>query len=166
LRAYPAQTAFRLNADWRQVGFGRLGVTIAGNGGVPPAADSFDWFYEGCPRDDWQADVVVINHGTNDRGVPADKFRPAYARYLEVIRTAYPQATILALRPFNGAHAADIEAEVAARARAGDANVKYVDTTGWAGPDDYTDKVHPNAAAGPKLAEKLAPVIAEYAPPQ
>ena len=54
LLSYPTQTALKLNAQWRQVGFGRLGITIQGNGGVPVAPDSFDWFYQGCPRADWQ----------------------------------------------------------------------------------------------------------------
>ena len=66
--AYPTQTAERLGAQWRQCGFGRLGVLIPGNGGVPVAADSFNFFYQDCPRDAWQPDVVVINQGTNDGG--------------------------------------------------------------------------------------------------
>jgi lysophospholipase L1-like esterase len=160
LRAWPTQTSLRLSAQWRQVGFGAMGITKGGSGGVPPAPDAFDWFYQGCPRDDWQADVVVINHGTNDGGSPSKTFRPAYARYLEMIRKAYPQARILALRPFAGTHGDDIAAEVAARVKSGDAKVTFVDTTGWLTPDDFTDRVHPNVGAGPKVAEKLAPLIA------
>jgi lysophospholipase L1-like esterase len=164
LRAYPLKTAMRLDAEWRQVGFGRLGITIPGNGGVPIAPDAFDWFYEGCPRDDWQADVVVVNLGTNDRRATSDQFRPGYAKELTAIRKAYPKAVILALRPFNGAHAEDIQAEVAARKAIGDTTVAYVDTTGWLEKSDYTDGVHPNAGAGPKLADRLAPVIKQHAP--
>jgi lysophospholipase L1-like esterase len=164
LRAYPLKTAMKLDAEWRQVGFGRLGIIIPGNGGVPVAPDAFDWFYEGCPRDDWQADVVVVNLGTNDGNATSEQFRPGYAKELSVIRKAYPKAAILALRPFNGAHADDIQAEVAARKTAGDANVAYVDTTGWLEKSDFTDGVHPNVAAGPKLADRLAPVIKEHAP--
>jgi lysophospholipase L1-like esterase len=161
LRAYPAQTALRLGAAWRQVGFGAVGVTKSGSGGVPPAPESFDWFYEGCPRDDWQPTVVVINHGTNDRAASAEKFRPAYATYLAKIRKAYPAAKILALRPFAGTHGDDIKAEVAARNAAGDANVSFVDTTGWLDRTDFTDGVHPNGGAGAKVAEKLAKAISE-----
>ncbi len=164
LLAYPSQTALKLGAQWRQVGFGAVGVTRAGSGGVPPAPDSFDWFYEGCPRDAWQADVVVINHGTNDHAAPSDTFRPAYARYLGLIRQAYPDAKILALRPFCGFHADDIKAEVVARAQAGDTGVVYVDTTGWLEPADFTDGAHPNVGAGPKVAEKLAAAIREHVP--
>jgi lysophospholipase L1-like esterase len=161
LQAWPSQTALRLGAQWRQVGFGAVGVTKSGSGGVPAAPESFDWFYENCPRDDWQPDVVVVNHGTNDGAASAEKFRPAYATYLARIRKAYPHAKILALRPFAGTHVDDIQAEVAAQNSAGDAKVTFVDTTGWLDRADFTDGVHPNAGAGPKVAGKLAKIIAE-----
>jgi lysophospholipase L1-like esterase len=159
-RAYPSLTGLRLkDAQWRQVGFGAIGLTRGGSGGVPPAPEAFDWFYKDCPRDDWQADVVVINLGTNDGAAKGDVFRPTYAKYLALIRKAYPNAKILALRPFNGAHGDDIKSEVASRNAHDDENVSFVDTTGWLEKTDFTDGVHPNLAAGPKLAEKLAPVI-------
>lgn len=157
--AYACQTALRLGAQWRQAGFGRLGVTIEGNGGVPPAPESFNRFRAGCPRDGWQPDLVVINQGTNDGGRPAEVFRPAYARYLEVVRQGYPRAWIAAMRPFGGYHAEDILAEVTARQAAGDRRVFYVDTTGWLGPADFTDGVHPNAQGSVKAADRLAEVL-------
>jgi len=157
--AYSAQTALRLGAQWRQAGFGGLGILNPGNGGVPVAPDSFNFFFAGAPRDDWQPDVVVVNQGTNDGGWPSHVFRPAYARYLQVIRAAYPQAHIAAVRPFGGYHADDILAEVTARQAAGDRRIFYVDTTGWLGPADYTDGVHPNAAGGAKAAERLAEAL-------
>lgn len=157
--AYSCQTALRLGAQWRQCGFGRLGVTVEGNGGVPVAPDSFNWFYKDCPRDNWQPDLVVVNQGTNDGGRPSEQFRPAYARYLKVIREAYPNARIAAMRPFNGAHADDILGEVVVRQGLGDRKISYVDTTGWLGPGDYTDGVHPNVAGGAKAADRLAEAL-------
>ena len=100
--AYSCQTAFRLGAQCRQVGFGAQGVTHGGSGGAAPAPGAFNFFYKDCPRDDWQADLVVINQGTNDGGAPADKFRPPYRKLLDEIRSAYPKARIAAMRPFNG----------------------------------------------------------------
>ena len=58
-----------------------------------------------CPRDAWQPDVVVVNQGTNDGGMPAKEYQPLYARYLSLIRSAYPKAKIVAVRPFCGAQA-------------------------------------------------------------
>jgi lysophospholipase L1-like esterase len=153
-RAFPSQTAQTLGAEWRQVGFGRLGLLIGGNGGVPVANDAFNWIYQGVARDDWQAGWVVVNQGTNDSGASAASFQPAYATYLGTIRTGYPGAKIVAMRPFNGAHAAEIKAVVDARRTAGD-NTYYVDTTGWLGNGDFTDGTHPNEQGSTKAATAL-----------
>ena len=126
--SYPTKTGRALGADYRQVGFGYQGLLKTGDGGVPAANDSFNWFYKDVPRDSWQADMVVINQGTNDSSQPAATFKTAYSTFLATIRKAYPSAKIVALRPFNGSQAAQIQAAVTA---AGDSRMFYVDTTGW-----------------------------------
>jgi len=157
--AYPSQTAQMLGAEWRQVGFGYLGILKTGNGGVPKANDSFNWIYKDAPRDGWQADMVVINEGTNDSSAAAATFRSGYAEYLTTIRAAYPNAKLVALRPFNGSQAAPIKAEVDARVAGGDARVYYVDSTGWLGASDYDDGLHPNAQGSAKAAQALAAAL-------
>lgn len=156
---YAALTAQELGFEWRQVGFGRQGLTIGGNGGVPKAQDSFNFFYSGAPRDDWQADIVVINQGTNDGGTSGTAFAPLYKSYLSVVRTGYPQAQIVALRPFNGAFASQIQEQVNALKTAGDAKVFYVDTTGWTSQGDFTDGLHPNASGSQKISERLVAAL-------
>ncbi len=158
-RGYAALTAINMKAEWRQVGFGRQGLTIGGNGGVPKAQDAFDWFYSGVPRDTWQPDMVVINQGTNDGGAAGQTFAPLYAAFLGLIRTAYPSAKIVALRPFGGAFATEISAQVATRKAGGDAKVYYVDTSGWTAGADFTDGVHPNQAGSVKIADKLTTAL-------
>ena len=148
--SYAGQTAMTLGAEWRQVGFGATGLALAGSGGVPGALDSFNYFYADCPRDAWQPDVVVVNQGTNEGSMPTHEYQPLYARYLAMIRKAYPQAKIVALRPFNGGQEASIKAVVEACRAAGDGNVYYIDTTGW-----YSGPLHPNIPDSAALAEKL-----------
>ena len=157
--AYASQTAQMLGAEWRQVGFGYLGILKTGNGGVPKANDSFNWIYKDVPRDNWQADMVVINEGTNDSGAAAATFGAGYAQYLTTIRIAYPNAKLLAMRPFGGAQAASIKAEVDARNAAGDPRVFYVDTTGWLASSDFTDGLHPNDQGSGKAAQALVAAI-------
>jgi lysophospholipase L1-like esterase len=158
-RAYASQTAQLLSAEWRQVGFGRLGILIGGNGGVPVANDAFNWIYKDVARDDWQADWVVVNQGTNDGSASAASFQPAYATYLGTIRAGYPGAKIAAMRPFGGAHANEIKAVVTSRQTAGDSRVYYVDTTGWLGNGDFTDGVHPNEQGSQKAAAALVTAL-------
>lgn len=158
-RGYAAVTAMKMQAEWRQVGFGRQGLTIVGNGGVPKAQDAFNWFYSGVARDAWQPDIVVINQGTNDRGTSGATFAPLYDSFLGLIRTAYPGAKIVALRPLVGDFGAEISAQVAARKTAGDAKIFYVDTAGWTSNGDFTDGVHPNQAGSVKIADKLVTAL-------
>lgn len=158
-RGYAALTAVKLKAEWRQVGFGRQGLTIAGNGGVPKAQDAFNWFYSGVPRDTWQPDMVVINQGTNDGSASGATFAPLYSSFLGLIRTAYPDAKIVAIRPFVGAFGTEISAQVAARKAGGDAKVYYLDTDGWTAPADFTDGLHPNQAGSVKIADKLTTAL-------
>jgi lysophospholipase L1-like esterase len=154
-RGYAAVTAMKMQAEWRQVGFGRQGLTIVGNGGVPKAQDAFNWFYSGVARDSWQPDIVVINQGTNDRGTSGATFAPLYDSFLGIIRTAYPDAKLVALRPLVGDFGSEISAQVAARKTAGDAKIFYVDTAGWTSNGDFTDGVHPNQSGSVKIADKL-----------
>jgi hypothetical protein len=63
------------------------------------------------------------------------------------------------MRPYGGAHAAEISAEVTARNAAGDARVFYVDTTGWLVAADFTDGTHPNVQGSTKAATALSAAI-------
>lgn len=158
-RSWASQTAQSLGAEWRQVGFGGQGLLKGGSSGVPPANQTFNWIYQGAPRDGWQADVVVINQGTNDGASSAADFRPAYATFIGTVRAGYPGAKLVAMRPYTGAHAAEIQAEVNARRTAGDGRIFYVDTSGWLGNGDFTDGVHPNDQGSQKAATALVAAL-------
>ncbi len=154
LHSYACRTAMRLNAAWRQVGFGATGLNHGGSGGALGALKTFDYFYQGCPRDSWQPDVVVINQGTNDASAPPEAYALLYAKYLALVRQAYPKAKIAAMRPFGGAQASSISQEVSKARAKGDHSVYYIDTTGW-----YTGPLHPGAAASIGLADKLSAAL-------
>ena len=157
-RTWAYQSALAVEAEPRIVGFGRLGLTINANGGVPPAIYSFPFIYSGVPIDSLpKPDVVVVNMGTNDARASAEGFAPLYRDYIQVIRKAYPAAWILCLRPFNGTHETEIRSAVN---KAGDERVRYVDTTGWIEADKHTtDGVHPNLEGNKVAGEKLAEIL-------
>ncbi|MEU6349569.1 GDSL-type esterase/lipase family protein [Streptomyces sp. NPDC047072] len=157
--AYPTLVADALHASLTQVGFGRQGVIQTGNGGVPAASDAYGWNYAGSRADsDRRADVIVVNQGTNDTAFGSAEFRAAYRGYLARLRAAAPHARILALRPFDGSHAADIAAVVAELA---DRRTEFVDTTGWldAAQGDFNGTVHPSAQGHRKVADRIVALI-------
>ncbi|MEU9171092.1 SGNH/GDSL hydrolase family protein [Streptomyces sp. NPDC048420] len=159
--AYPTLVADALHASLTQVGFGRQGVIQTGNGGVPAASEAYGWNYAGSrARPDRGADVIVVNQGTNDAASGAAEFRAAYRAYLAQLRSAAPHARILALRPFDGSHAADIAAVVD---ELGDRRVEFVDTTGWLDPavGDFNGTVHPSVQGHRKAAERLIDLISK-----
>ena len=158
--SYASQAGMALDADYRQVGFGFQGILKGGNGGVPTANNSFNWFFDGVRRDAWQADMVVINQGTNDSSQAAATFKSGYATFLKTIRAGYPNAKIVALRPFSGAQASAISSAVTEANAAGDLRVYYVDTSGWlTAGTDFTDSLHPNVQGSAKAAQRLVAEI-------
>lgn len=109
---------------------------------------------------------IVVNLGTNDsiRGVPNDLFLSTYVQLLSTIRTAHPSAEIFVLRPFGGFKGPQARSAVDARRAAGDANVHFVDTTGWLTSSDYLDTLHPNDAGVDKIVARLTPILRGCSP--
>ncbi|MGW1344605.1 pectinesterase family protein [Kribbella sp. NPDC002412] len=155
-KAYPHLVGKAFGADTTQVGFGKQGVIQPGHGNVGTAAESFGWNLAGFPAAPSDPGAVVVNFGTNDAPYPSSEFTPKYGAYLEQVRAANPRSLILAMRPFNGAHAADIAQAVAATK---DRRIVYVDTTGWLGADDYNGSTHPNIKGHQVAAAKLTKVL-------
>jgi lysophospholipase L1-like esterase len=148
-KSYAYLTARALGASAYQVGFGRQGIIKPGNGEVPPGLESFGWNFAGSPAERVeQPEVVVLNLGVNDDTLTAAQ----YGDYLARVRAAYTDSKIVALSPFSGKHADQIEAAVKA---AGDPRIRYVDTDGWISADDCTDDVHPSVDGHAKIAERL-----------
>jgi hypothetical protein len=158
--ASPTLVADALHASLTQVGFGRQGVLQTGNGGVPTAGDAYGWNFAGSPaRPDRDADVIVVDQGTNDAAYGSTEFRAAHRAYLERLRSAAPHPRILALRPLDGSHAADIAVMVAELA---DSRTEFVDTTGRlsaAADGDFHGAAHLSAQGHRKAAERLVALI-------
>lgn len=160
--SYAYLAARHFDADLRFSALSGQGIMTAGNGGVPESRNTFAYVYSGVENDSWQAGLVIVNYGTND-GNTSEKTMTAYcAFYLDLIRSHYPHAEILCLRPFNGTQANAIEAAVTNRHAAGDRAVHYVDTTGWLDPANTTDGRHPTPAGHALLADKLIQLIQPF----
>lgn len=152
------QTALALGAEPRIIGFGAQGVTKGGNGGVPPAPLAYPFVYEGVTAVERPADIVVINHGCNDGGVP--NIENGYRNLIKLARKRNPNAAIFCLVPFAQVHERSIRFAVEGLHNEGDANVYLVETRGWIDPKtDTTDGVHPNLEGHAKAAKRLTEFI-------
>jgi lysophospholipase L1-like esterase len=148
-KSYAYLTARALGATAYQVGFGSQGIVKPGNGEVPSGLESFGWNFAGSRAERVeQPDVVVLNLGVNDPTLTAAE----YGEYLRKVRAEYATSEIVALSPFSGKHADEIEAAVKA---SGDPGTRYVSTDGWITENDCTDAVHPSVEGHAKIAARL-----------
>lgn len=84
----------------------------------------------------------------------------SYNSFLQKLRARFPEAHLVALRPFGGPYMDAIRRAVMVRQGAGDKQVTFVDTTGWVtGPEDFRDGIHPNASGNLKAAWHLADAL-------
>ncbi|WP_238335310.1 SGNH/GDSL hydrolase family protein [Kribbella amoyensis] len=152
-RSWAYLTARAFGASAHQVGFGRQGVIKPGNGEVPPGPESFGWNFAGSRAERIaDPDVVVLNLGVNDDTLSVAQ----YADYVRQVRAAYPSSKIVAVSPFSGKYAEEIEAAVKV---VDDPAIAYVPTTDWIGPDDCTDGLHPSVDGHAKIADRLIPAL-------
>ena len=103
--------------------------------------------------DNYDADVIVIEHGTNDVYTFGDVFVNGYKQVIEQLHKKHPKAYIMAMIPFTQLHADEIRS-----AAAGYKWCTVVETGSWRLA--YMDGLHPNAkgskTAGKYLAKKVA----------
>lgn len=156
--SYAWLTANALDFRLYTMGYGGTSVTCVGNGGMPPVAQSYGYYSNGCPMESVDADYVVINHGTNDcRGEHADKelFIREYAAFLKLVRSRNPKAKIVSLTPFSGW----LEQEVVQAVKlyndqSGD-NVRCIVSTGWIPPSP----LHPTREGHRIVSEHLVKIF-------
>ena len=164
---YAWLTAAAFGAGLEQVGFGFQGITVAGSGNVPPAPAALDENFQGSPAGPWDADVVVINEGTNDMVFSPNNdaaITAGYLQYLRKVRQRYPNAFIIALEPFgfggltSGTISGDIRAAVT---QFDDPRTASVPTFAWLLPPDFNDSLHPNVHGHELAASHLIEAITD-----
>jgi lysophospholipase L1-like esterase len=107
--------------------------------------------------------AVVINMGTNDfstKGEPGQPYIDAYIKFVQHVRSVYPQAYVFCLIPLTSA-TNDINQVVSTLKTAGDSQIEAFDnsvTTGGTGCDGHPD-VAMHKAMGEKLAAELKRVL-------
>ncbi len=137
------------------MGYGGVGVTHGGCGGVPAAPDAYSFNYQDSPLGYPACDVVVINHGANDHSRPTEEYLAKYAELLDLVIARNPDAVIVALSVFCGVHREALGKMIPEyNARQG-TNVHYIDTTDWI----PSSPVHPPREGHRTVAEHLIPIL-------
>ena len=156
--SYAWRTAEALSMRPYIMGYGCLGLLRMGAGNVPTVTESYAFHSEGNPLPPTDADIVVLNHGTNDRNNPdKEGFVQKYKLMLSILRQRNPRAKILSLTPFSGCMAKEIKAAVEAYRRESGDFVYYLDTTGWISPEP----LHPTREGHKEVSLRLCRFIRE-----
>ncbi|MEN6519729.1 MAG: GDSL-type esterase/lipase family protein [Armatimonadota bacterium] len=156
---YAWLAAEKLSMQPVMMGFGRIGVTIDANGGVPVIQESYPLCYEGAPLTDSKPKAIVINIGTNDMSAPLDDFKNGYIALLKAIRSKNPDAGIFALSPFIGYFEESLPGIVAEYNDTCHDDVKVISTAGWLPKEPMHPRRDGHKRAGKLLAEQLAKSI-------
>ena len=159
LQVYSWLLSQELPAEVGVVGFGATGLTRAGSGSVPALGSSYQYLWAGQPRSfsDPEPDLIIYNEGTND----GSSIAAGMTAVVKALLKAAPNARQLLLLPFNGTHASELKAVVAA---VGGGKVSYGDTKGFFNTADSSDALHPYGYANlafiaPKLATLVTPLL-------
>lgn len=153
---YASLLAEKLNLRPMYQGYGAVGVTRGGCGSVPRAALIYPYVIDGVPYKGDVPDVIMINHGANDRGNGAAMYREGYLELLDVIRGMRPHALIICLSAFCGGFNTELKDIVDEFNRTRGDQVKYISSFGWV-PEE---PLHPLRDGHRTIADHLAPIVA------
>ena len=155
---YAYLTAKALGLRDLHMGYGAVGVTRAGCGAVPKAAEAYSYCFEGAPVLYDHPDYILINHGANDRGAGEECYIKEYKNLLKVIRAAHPDSKIFSLSAFVGAYPEALGRMIAQyNAETGD-HVIFIDSKGWI----PADPLHPHRDGHEIVARHLIEELKKY----
>ena len=137
------------------MGYGALGVTRAANGKVPPVPVSYPYNFEGSPISRTEPNIIVVNHGANDRPKSAEEYVEKYGELLDVIRANNPNAKIVSLSAFCGGHHEALGAFIEKYNKEKNEDILFIDSTGWVPPEP----LHPLRDGHITISKHLAPIL-------
>ena len=163
---YAYLTAMKLNMKPIIMGYGSVGVTKSGCGSVPKASEAYRYNFAGSPATPQNPELIVINHGANDRAAGVSEYLKGYEALLEVVREVNPAAKIVVLSAFLGVYPNELKAFVEDFNAKHKDRVYFIDSAGWI-PEE---PIHPlregHLTIAEHLAEELREIIGEAVPIQ
>ena len=155
MATYAYLTAEKLNMKPVIMGYGSVGMTRSGNGAVPKPLLSYPFCYNNAPYKDAGADIIVINHGANDRAATEETYIKTYEEFLGLVRGRNSSARIVVLSPFCGVYSDSLNEMVKGFKEKNNDKIIFISTVGW------IDKkpLHPLREGHRTVAEKLSGIL-------
>lgn len=149
-------TAQRLNLRPIFQAYGAVGLTRIGCGSVPRAGLIYPYVFEGVPYTGEKPDIVVVNHGANDRAITSTEYLQRYEEFIDMVRERSPKAIVVCVGAFCGAFDAELAAFVDDYNRSHGTSVHFISTRGWV-PEE---PLHPLRNGHRTIADHLTPQLA------
>lgn len=151
--SYAWYCARELNAIPYFAGYSSTGITETGY--FSTAYNAATRFSASRKVSSYTADVIVVEHGTNDVHTDAATFTSGYKKLLKKLHSQNPKAKIIALIPLNNIHKSEIK--TAANSYSWCVSVS---TSSWG--IAKTEGIHPSAKGAKTMGKKLASKIKKY----
>ena len=149
---YAYLTAKEFNLKKLSFAYGAVGVTHEGCGGVPKAAVSYPYCFEGAKVNyEKEPDYIFINHGANDRGATAEVYIAEYENLLNVIRSINKNSVIICASAFCGCYPKELEQLIKNYNEKHNDSIYFIDATGYV----PIEPLHPLREGHKIIAEKL-----------
>lgn len=154
---YATLTAQALNLRPVYQAYGAVGLTRSGCGSVPRAGLIYPYVYDGVLNTGEKPDIVLINHGANDRAAKPEEYISRYGELVDMIRESAPNAIIVCLSAFCGAFDSEVGAFVEAYNAAHDKPIHFISSRGWV----PAEPLHPLREGHRIIAGHLIPLLGE-----
>ena len=137
--------------------YGAVGVTRAGCGSVPRAGLIYPYVFDGVEYTGEAPDVVLINHGANDRAASAEEYLSRYAELIDMIHARHPNAVVVALGAFCGAFDRELSALEQEYNDQHEKGFRFISSKGWV----PLEPLHPLREGHRTIAGHLIPLLRE-----
>ena len=154
---YAALTADALNLRPMFQAYGAVGLTRSGCGGVPRAGLLYPWVFERTPYTGEKPDIVMINHGANDRNNGAEEYIQRYEEFIDMVNEINPDAIIVCLGAFCGAYDDDLRAFAERYNASHEKPIHFISSKGWV----PLEPLHPMRDGHRTIADHLIPLLKE-----
>ena len=154
---YAYLTAEALNMKPCIMGYGSVGITKSGGGGVPKVADAYPYYFHNHPIEPSGAEIIVINHGANDYMASAEEYINGYKELLDIVRNINPTAKIIVVAAYVERFNSELGEMIENYNTEKNDHIYFINTKGWI-PKEH---IHPTRDGHRIVANNLTNKLRE-----